>query len=181
MNRFQNELLSPIKSHGYVKPKNADEEIPQPYMRNKMSSLRTLELQEELEGAQRESRFNVNGKDTEKRRNSGNSTSPHGKGKSVSLETPSKTDVLSKDTLNLNGHRRCMKQKEIKSNQKNCIGQNSDILRQNGLTSKGISATKVLNNKPTRICSSENLTGARRQQTNVMLIPLLNPKGHAQE
>ncbi|CAI8584889.1 unnamed protein product [Vicia faba] len=166
MNRFQNELLSPIKSHGYVKSKNAayimDEESPQPYMRNKMSSLRTLELQEKSEGAQRESRFNVNGKDTEKRRNSGNSTSPHGKGKSVSLATPSKTDVLSKDTLNLNGNRRCMKQKEIKSNQKNCIGQNSDILRQNGLTSKGISATKVLNNKPTRICSSENLTGARK-------------------
>ncbi|XP_058743119.1 uncharacterized protein LOC131615941 [Vicia villosa] len=174
-----NNLLSPIKIHGYMKPRNAAdivcEESPQPYIRNRMSSLRTLELQEKSQAAQHESRFNVNGKATERRRNlykaaptfkdsrdSGNSSSLHGKGKSVSLATSSKTDVLSRDTLNLNGNRRCMKQKEIKSNQKSCIGRNSDVLRQNGLTSKGESTTKVLNNKPTRTCSSENLTGARK-------------------
>ncbi|XP_058754344.1 uncharacterized protein LOC131627516 [Vicia villosa] len=174
-----NNLLSPIKSHGYMKPKNAAsivcEESPQPYMRNRMSSLRTLELQEKSEAEWHESRFNVNGKATERRRNlcktaptfkdsrdSGNSSSLHGKGKSVSLVTPSKTDVRSRDTLNLNGNRRCMKQKEMKSNQKNCIGRNSNVLRKNGLTSKGESTSKVLNSKPTRTRSSENLTGARR-------------------
>lgn len=195
MNRFQNEtlhhrsvkpisathnnLLSPIKSHAYMKPKNAAnivcEESPRPCIRNRMSSLRTLELQEKPDAAQRESRFNVNGKATDRRRNlyktapafkdsrnSGSSSSPRGKGKSVSLATPSKTNGLSKDTLNLNGNRRCMKQNEIQSNAKNCIGDKSDVLRQNGLTSKGESTTKVLNNKPTQTRSLENLTGARK-------------------
>ncbi|CAK8572512.1 unnamed protein product [Lathyrus sativus] len=136
-------------------------------------SLRAPELRDKSE---RESGFNVNGKPTERRRNlykaastykdsrdSGNSSSPHGKGKSVSLTTTqSKTNVLSKDTLNLKGNRTCVKEKEIKSNRKNCIGRNSDVLRPNGLTSKGKSTTKVRDNRPRRTCSSESSTGVRK-------------------
>lgn len=152
-------------------------------------SLRAPELREKSEAAQRESGFNVNEKPTERRRNlykgastfkdsrdSGNSSSPHGKGKSVSLATPSKTNVISKDTLNLNGNRRCMKQKEIKPNQKNCIGRNSDVLRPNGLTSKGKSTRKVHDNKPTQTRSSENLTGARKTTNKCAVTSIIESK-----
>jgi len=169
--------LSPIKSHG-MKPKNAAylgasamsiEASPQLYMRSTMSSvghlsvpLRTLDLQEKLETAQHgtktRSKLYKSASTFKGSRDSENNRSCLGKGKYASLATPSETLVQSRDTLSLNGNRRYLKKKEIKSNQKNCNGQNSTVLMQ---TSKGKSTSKVDTNKSTQTCSSESSTGAR--------------------
>ncbi|XP_039685474.1 uncharacterized protein [Medicago truncatula] len=174
-----NKHLSPIKSHVNMKPKNTAYIMgasakrivasPELYMRSTMSSighlsvpLRTLDLQEKLEIAQLGSKMRSNlYKSTsifKGSRDSENNRSCLGKGKFASLATPSKTLVQSRDTLNLNGNRRYLKKKEIKSNHKNWNGQNSTVLRQ---TSKGKSSSKVDTNKSTQTCSSESSTGAR--------------------
>lgn len=173
-----NKHLSPIKSHVSMKPKNAAyleasaksiEASPQLYMRSTMSSvghlsvpLRTLDLQEKLETAQHgtkmRSKLYKSTSTFKGSRDSENNRSCLGKGKSASLVTPSNAEVQSRDMLNLNGNRRYLKKKEIKSNQKNCNGQNSTVLRQ---TSKGKSTSKVDTNKSTQTCSSESSTSAR--------------------
>ncbi|XP_045797169.1 uncharacterized protein LOC123891334 isoform X1 [Trifolium pratense] len=180
-----NKLLSPIKCHGYTQSKNVSyikaedvkniEVSPRPYTRNRMSSvgslsvpLRTLDPEEKLKVAPRGSKLNVNGKPTVRSsnlykssptvigsRDSENNNLRRGKGKSDSLVTPSKTNVQSRDMLNLNGNRRYMKQK-------NCHGENINVLRQNGVTSKGKSTSKVDTNKPTQTRSSESSAGARK-------------------
>jgi hypothetical protein len=144
------------------------------YMRNRMSSvgslsvpLRTLDLQEKLKGAPHGSKFSVNGKPSARSsklyksspttigsRDSENNNSRRGKGKSGLLVTSSKTNVQSRDTLNLNGNRRYMKQI-------NCHGENSNVLRQNGVTNKGKLTSKVDTNKATQTHSSGSSTRAR--------------------
>jgi len=174
-----NKHLSPIKSHVNMKPKNAAyvmgasakiiEASPQLYMRSTMSSighlsvpLRNLDLQEKLETSQHGSKMRSNlykSTSTFKgSRDSENNRSCLGKEKSASLVTPSKSEVQRRDTMTLNGNRRYLKKKEIKSNQKNCNGQNSTVLRQ---TSKGKSTSKVDTNKSTQTCFSESSTGDR--------------------
>ncbi|GAU21519.1 hypothetical protein TSUD_34820 [Trifolium subterraneum] len=177
-------ILSPIKSHGYMQSKNASykkgedakiiEASRRPYMRNRMSSvgslsvpLRTLDPQEKLKAAPRGSKLNVNGKPTVRSSNlykssptvigfdSENNNLRRGKGKSGSIVTLSKTNVQIRDTLNLNGNGRYMKQK-------NCHGENSNVLRQNGVTSKGKLTSKVDTNKPIQTRSSDSSAGARK-------------------
>ncbi|KAL2325578.1 hypothetical protein Fmac_024636 [Flemingia macrophylla] len=124
------------------------------------------------------------------------------KGKSVSLAMPSKTDVQSRDELTLNGNRVCMKKKEqndIKSNQlprsqkkqitdrarvmqqRTCKGQNSNVLgknnqKQNSVTNKGNSTSKVDSNKPTRTWFSESSTGARKTKNKGAVNANIEPK-----
>ncbi|WJX13348.1 hypothetical protein P8452_03746 [Trifolium repens] len=180
-----NKLVSPIKCHGYMQSKNASSYIKgeddkiieasrRSYMRNRMSSvgslsvpLRTLDLQEKLKGAPHGSKFSVNGKPSARSsklyksspttigsRDSENNNSRRGKGKSGLLVTSSKTNVQSRDTLNLNGNRRYMKQI-------NCHGENSNVLRQNGVTNKGKLTSKVDTIKATQTHSSGSSTRAR--------------------
>ncbi|KAI5424536.1 uncharacterized protein LOC127132454 isoform X2 [Lathyrus oleraceus] len=121
------------------------------------------------------------------------------KGKSGSLAMPSKNNVQSRDTLVSNGNRKYTRQKEqndIKSNQptrsqkpiinralpqKTNASRNSNVLiqnnqKQNGMISKGKSASKIDSNKPTaRGSSSESSTGIRKatnkSATNVNIPP----------
>jgi hypothetical protein len=129
--------------------------------------LRTLDLQEKLKGAPHGSKFSVNGKPSARSsklyksspttigsRDSENNNSRRGKGKSGLLVTSSKTNVQSRDTLNLNGNRRYMKQI-------NCHGENSNVLRQNGVTNKGKLTSKVDTIKATQTHSSGSSTRAR--------------------
>ncbi|CAK8544553.1 unnamed protein product [Lathyrus sativus] len=121
------------------------------------------------------------------------------KGKSGSLTMASKNNAQSRDTLVSNGNRKYMRQKEqndIKSNQptrsqkpninrvlpqKTNANRNSNVLvqnnqKQNGMISKGKSASKIDSNKPTaRGSSSESSTGIRKATnkgaTNVNIPP----------
>ncbi|KAL1294040.1 hypothetical protein HN51_054725 [Arachis hypogaea] len=153
-----NKLLSPIKNPGYVQPRNVAqimdaatkiiEASPLQYARNGMSSvgpssvpLRILDLKEQLEGAQYESKLvnrhianHVNGKPNERSNlykgtltfkrlgdSEKNSSSYLGnKGKSASVVIPSKADVQNRDTSALKGKKGHMNSKEdsnIKPNQ----------------------------------------------------------------
>ncbi|KAK7392068.1 hypothetical protein VNO78_20495 [Psophocarpus tetragonolobus] len=124
------------------------------------------------------------------------------KGKSASLAMSPKTNLQSRDELTLTGNRRYMKQKEqnpIKSaqlsrSQKKQIadraqvmqhrtrtGQNSNVLgknnqKQNGVTSKGSSASKVDSSKPTRTWSSESSDRARKTTNKGVVNANIEPK-----
>ncbi|KAK7277993.1 hypothetical protein RJT34_23014 [Clitoria ternatea] len=238
-----NKLLSPIKSPGYIRPKDAAhimeaaakimEASPQPCMRNRISTigpssvpLRILDLKEKLEAAQYESKFmglrtgsTLNGKPSARSNNlcktnptfkgprdsEKNSRPLASKGKSVSLSTPSKTNVLSQDALMVNGNRGYIKQKEqneIKSNQlsrsqkkqitdrtravqlRACTSQSSNVLgqnnmKQNSVTNKGKSTLKVDSNKPTRTWSSESSAGARKSTNKGAVNTNIEPKRSA--
>ncbi|XP_004494537.1 uncharacterized protein [Cicer arietinum] len=122
------------------------------------------------------------------------------KGKSGSLAMQAKNNGQHRDTLVSNGNRKYMKQKEqneMKSNQltrsqkpitnrslpqKTCANRNSNVLvqnnqKQNSMTSKGKSTSKIDSNKPTpRASSSESSTGIRKATnksaaTNVSIQP----------
>lgn len=121
------------------------------------------------------------------------------KGKSGSPTMQAKNNVQSRDTMVSNGNRKYMKQKEpneIKSNQltrsqkpntnralpqKTCANRNGNVLvqnnqKQNSMTSKGKSTSKIDSNKPTtRVSSSESSTGVRKATnkgaTNVNVQP----------
>ncbi|KAH1138291.1 hypothetical protein AAZX31_10G139500 [Glycine max] len=124
------------------------------------------------------------------------------KGKSASLAMPSKTNAQSRDELTLNGNRRYMRQKEhnnIKSNQlprsqkkqiadrgrvmqqRACTSQNRNVLgknnqKQNSVTNKGSSASKMDSNKPTQTWSSESSTGAKKTKKKVSVNANIEPK-----
>ncbi|KAL5196152.1 hypothetical protein HKD37_20G057826 [Glycine soja] len=124
------------------------------------------------------------------------------KGKSASLAMPSKTNAQSRDELTLNGNRRYMrqnKQNDVKSNQfprsqkkqivdrarvmqqRACTGQSSNVLgknnqKQNSVTNKGGSASKVDSNKPTQTWSSESSTGAKKTTKKVVVNANIEPK-----
>ncbi|XP_057439043.1 uncharacterized protein LOC130730913 isoform X2 [Lotus japonicus] len=223
-----NKLLSPIKSPGFLPPKNAAhlmeaaakiiEASPQHYTRDRMPSvrsssvpLRILDLKERLEAAQcaftpeklvGPSNANpANGilyerssnshkctsafkgsRDSEKNSSSHSAT----RRRSDSLALQAKPNVQNRDTLNSNGNRKYVKQKEqkeIKSNQlsrsqkpsshrdvhqRTCTSRNSNVLGQNNqkqncmtTTSKPIS--KIDSNKATaRASSSESSIGTRK-------------------
>ncbi|RDY07893.1 hypothetical protein CR513_07939 [Mucuna pruriens] len=122
------------------------------------------------------------------------------KGKSVSLAIQAKNNAQSRDTLISNGNRKCMKQKEkneMKSNllsrsqkqstqqamqQRPCSSRNSNVLgqnnqKQNSVTTKGKSTSKIDFNKPTtRASSSETSTGIRKTTNKGAIIANIQPK-----
>ncbi|TKY61557.1 dentin sialophosphoprotein [Spatholobus suberectus] len=122
------------------------------------------------------------------------------KGKSISLAIQGKNNAQSRDTLISNGNRKCMKQKEkneIKSKQlsrsqkpntqqalqqRPCSSRNSSVLgqnnqKQNNMTTKGKSTTKIDSNKPTtRASSSETSTGIRKTKNKGAITANIQPK-----
>ncbi|XP_027350565.1 uncharacterized protein LOC113861749 [Abrus precatorius] len=122
------------------------------------------------------------------------------KGKSVSLTIQAKTNVQSRDTLVLNGDRKYVKQKEkndVKSNQlsrsqkpsahramqqrtstsrnSNVLGQNNQ--KQNSMTTKGKSTSKIDFNQPTtQASSSESSTGTRKTKNKGAINTNIQPK-----
>ncbi|XP_020212645.1 uncharacterized protein LOC109797132 [Cajanus cajan] len=123
-----------------------------------------------------------------------------GKGKSVSLASLAKNNTQSRDTLISNGNRKCMKQiekNEKKSNQlsrsqksssqqamqqRPCSSRNNIVLgqnnqKQNSMTLKGKSTSKIDSNKPTtRASPPETSTGIRKTKNKSAIIANIQPK-----
>ncbi|KAK7397127.1 hypothetical protein VNO78_18294 [Psophocarpus tetragonolobus] len=121
------------------------------------------------------------------------------KGKPASLAIQAKNNARSRDTLISNGDRKCMKQKEkneINSNQlsrsqkpstqkamqqRPCSSRNSNVLgqnnqKQNSMTAKGKSTSKLDSNKPTTQASSSETFGIRKTRNKGSVPANIQPK-----
>ncbi|KAL2345624.1 hypothetical protein Fmac_006909 [Flemingia macrophylla] len=122
------------------------------------------------------------------------------KGKSVSLASQAKNNTQSSDTLISNGNRKCMKHKEKNEKRPNhlsrsqkssaqqamqqrpCSSRNSIVLgqnnqKQNSMTTKGKSTSKIDSYKPTTKASpSETSTGIRKTTNKSTIYANIQPK-----